>query len=290
MKREIILSVPRQLVLYTKHYTRGVYLMIKKLTSDELIDLLISRNKGKYRYELNMLKNVGNPDLAITEMWGYSIDNDIAIVSVLCFGGCSVYFEIPDAGNLKLIHNEIDSTIKRFKEVQFSSDSNEIFQNSEFIRLFGKHDVNVQEQYGMINFTEGNKDKDEHVRVLTSEDEALIKSFQEPIIKYHNNLMNVYQTKIKTPDENYLVYGYIDEEAGILGYLITNTLDRRYWDISYIYVLDNMRMRGIAKNCLDIMLPIFLRRGCLHHMESRKMISQNMWPSHPDLSCFPVFI
>ena len=222
-------------------------MMTKKLTGNELAELLIRRNESKYRYELYILKNVGNPDLAITEMWGYSIDNDIVIVSVLCFGGCSVYFEISDTDNLKLIHNEIDSTIKRYKELQFSSDSNELFQNLEFIRLFGKHDTKVYEQYGMISFTEGVKDKDEHVRVLTSEDEVLIKSFQEPTFKYHDNLLNVYETRIKTFDENYLVYGYIDEEAGILGYLIANTLDGRYWDIAYIYVSDNMRLRGIAK-------------------------------------------
>ena len=53
-------------------------MMTKKLTGNELAELLIRRNESKYRYELYILKNVGNPDLAITEMWGYSIDNDIS--------------------------------------------------------------------------------------------------------------------------------------------------------------------------------------------------------------------
>ena len=66
-------------------HTRGVYMMTKKLTGNELAELLIRRNESKYRYELYILKNVGNPDLAITEMWGYSIDNDIVIVSPLPF-------------------------------------------------------------------------------------------------------------------------------------------------------------------------------------------------------------
>lgn len=70
--------------------------MIRKLTTNELSELLLKRNKTKYIYDLHLLHNTGNPDLAVTEMFGYSVDDDIVIVSIYCFDGCEVYFEISD--------------------------------------------------------------------------------------------------------------------------------------------------------------------------------------------------
>ena len=221
-------------------------MIIRKLTKMELSDLLTKRDKNKYIYELNLLRNIGNPNLAVTDMWGYSMDNDIVIVSIYWFNGCGVYFEISDYDHLQPIFNEMESTIKGHKELLLQSDSKELFQNPEFIKRFGKHDIKIQEQYGMLNPEKTGK-SDEKIRKLTIEDEAIIVAFQEPQIPYHQNLRNAYETQIKTHDKNCAVYGYIDHQAGILGYLIANTFDGQYWDISYIYVAKTARRRGIAK-------------------------------------------
>ena len=127
--------------------------MIKKLTKNELSDLLISRDTTKYLYELNVLHNTGNPNLAVTEMYGYSIGNDIVIVNVYCFDGYSVYFEVSDFNNLKYIHDEIENDMKKYKEILLISDSEQLFQNPVFIRLFGKHDFIESEMYGMLNLS-----------------------------------------------------------------------------------------------------------------------------------------
>lgn len=138
-------------------------------------------------------------------------------------------------------------SIKKHNEILLSSDSEELFQNLEFIRLFGKHDIILKnEQYGMFNLERNNKNN-KHIRKLTIEDEKMICSFSEPIIKYHDNLRNAYETRIKKFDKNYMVYGYIDNKTDILGYLISNTLNGQYWDIAYIYVAENARGQGIAK-------------------------------------------
>lgn len=178
--------------------------MIKKLTKNELSDLLISRDTTKYLYELNVLHNTGNPNLAVTEMYGYSIGNDIVIVNVYCFDGYSVYFEVSDFNNLKYIHDEIENDMKKYKEILLISDSEQLFQNPVFIRLFGKHDFIESEMYEMLHF-ENNGKIDEHVRILTTEDKELICSFTEPKIKYHENLRNAYETYIKNFDKNYLL-------------------------------------------------------------------------------------
>ena len=178
--------------------------MIKKLTKNELSDLLISRDTTKYLYELNVLHNTGNPNLAVTEMYGYSIGNDIVIVNVYCFDGYSVYFEVSDFNNLQYIHDEIENDMKKYKEILLISDSEQLFQNPVFIRLFGKHDFIESEMYGMLHF-ENNGKIDEHVRILTTEDKELICSFTEPKIKYHENLRNAYETYIKNFDKNYLL-------------------------------------------------------------------------------------
>ncbi len=227
--------------------------MIKKLTKNELSDLLISRDTTKYLYELNVLHNTGNPNLAVTEMYGYSIGNDIVIVNVYCFDGYSVYFEVSDFNNLQYIHDEIENDMKKYKEILLISDSEQLFQSPVFIRLFGKHDFIESEMYGMLHF-ENNGKIDEHVRILTTEDKELICSFTEPKIKYHENLRNAYETYIKNFDKNYAVYGYIDNQKEILGYLISNTYDRKYWDIAYIYVAEKARGNGIAKNWQNFML------------------------------------
>lgn len=220
--------------------------MIRKLTKVELSDLLTKRNKNKYLYELNLLRNVGNPNLAVTDMWGYSIDDDIVIVSIYWFDGCEVYFEISDFNNLQLIYNEIEGTINGHKELLLQSDSKEFFQNSEFIRLFGEHDIKMHEQYGMLNPGKTGKN-DAQIRRLTIEDEVMIVAFPEPRTPYRDNLRNAYETRIKTCDKDCVVYGYIDRQTEILGYLIVNTFDGQYWDISYIYVAEAARGRGIAK-------------------------------------------
>ena len=179
-------------------------------------------------------------------MFGYSVNNDIAIISVFCFDGCKIYFEISDFNNLHHIYKGIEGTIRKHNEILLSSDSEALFQNSEFIKLFGKHDTQKSEQYGMFNIDKNNK-IDKRIRKLTIEDEKLVLSFSEPIMKYHDNLRNTYETRIKTLDRKYLIYGYIDKHLGILGYLIANTLDGQYWDIAYIYVAENARGQGIAK-------------------------------------------
>ena len=234
--------------------------MIKKLTKNELSDLLISRDKTKYLYELNVLHNTGNPNLAVTEMYGYSIGNDIVIVNVYCFDGYSVYFEVSDFNNLQYIHDEIENDIKKYKEILLISDSEQLFQNPVFIRLFGKHDFIESEMYGMLHF-ENNGKIDEHVRILTTEDKELICSFTEPKIKYHENLRNAYETYIKNFDKNYAVYGYIDNQKEILGYLISNTYDRKYWDIAYIYVAEKARGNGIAKKLAEFYVSDVISKG-----------------------------
>ena len=234
--------------------------MIKKLTKNELSDLLISRDTTKYLYELNVLHNTGNPNLAVTEMYGYSIGNDIVIVNVYCFDGYSVYFEVSDFNNLKYIHDEIENDMKKYKEILLISDSEQLFQNPVFIRLFGKHDFIESEMYGMLHF-ENNGKIDEHVRILTTEDKELICSFTEPKIKYHENLRNAYETYIKNFDKNYAVYGYIDNQKEILGYLISNTYDRKYWDIAYIYVAEKARGNGIAKKLAEFYVTDVISKG-----------------------------
>ena len=234
--------------------------MIKKLTKNELSDLLISRDKTKYLYELNVLHNTGNPNLAVTEMYGYSIGNDIVIVNVYCFDGYSVYFEVSDFNNLQYIHDEIENDMKKYKEILLISDSEQLFQSPVFIRLFGKHDFIESEMYGMLHF-ENNGKIDEHVRILTTEDKELICSFTEPKIKYHENLRNAYETYIKNFDKNYAVYGYIDNQKEILGYLISNTYDRKYWDIAYIYVAEKARGNGIAKKLAEFYVSDVISKG-----------------------------
>ena len=230
-------------------YERGST-VIKKLTKNELSDLLISRDKNKYLYELNVLHNTGNPNLAVTEMYGYSIGNDLVIINIYCFNGCSVYFEVSNIDNLQFIYYEIESDLNKYKEILLSSDSEQLFQNPTFIGLFGKHDVIKSEVYGMIDF-ENSVRTDDHVRILTTEDKELICSFVEPRIKYHENLRNAYETYMKNFDRNYVVYGYINDQKEISGYLISNTYDGKYWDIAYIYVTETARGKGIAKKLAE---------------------------------------
>ena len=220
--------------------------MVKKLTKIELNELLTKRHERKYTYDLNILCNVGNPDLAVTEMYGYSIDNDIMIVSMYWFGGCQLYFEISDFNNLQYFYAEVEKKMTESKEILLLSDSETLFDNPEFQRLFGKHDVTMSEQYGMFNLEKTCK-RDEQIRILTVEDENIILSFVEPFQQYHDNLRNAYETRIKTFDKNYLIYSYIENGTDILGYLIANTLNGEYWDIAYIYVTENARGKGIAK-------------------------------------------
>ncbi len=220
--------------------------MIKKLTNIELKELLINRDQRKYISILNCLNNVGNPNLAINNMYGYSINNDLLIVSMLCFNGCELYFEISDFDNIEVFYNEVKNYIDESNEILFSSDSMDIFNNKDFIRIFGKHDVKRVEQYGRFAPIK-TYERDGNVRILTIEDENKILSFSEPFQKYRDNLRNAYETYIKTHDENYKMYGYINNEKDILGYLIANTFDGLYWDIAYIYVLENARGKGIAK-------------------------------------------
>lgn len=75
---------------------KGANKMCKMLIKDELEELLIHRHTRKYMSVLNNLRNIGNPNLAVTDMYGYCIDNDIAIVSKYWFDGCQLYFEISD--------------------------------------------------------------------------------------------------------------------------------------------------------------------------------------------------
>ena len=224
--------------------------MVDKLTKFELKELLTKRHDRKYTYDLNILCNVGNPDLAVTDMYGYSVDNDIVIVSMYWFGGCQLYFEVSDFDNLKYFYAEVEKSINEAKEILLSSDSENLFDNPEFQRLFGKHDVNMSEQYGMFDLKKAHK-RDAQIRILTVEDESIILSFSEPFQQYHDNLRNAYETRIKTFDKNYLIYSYIENGTDILGYLIANTLNGEYWDIAYIYVAVNARGKGIAKKLVS---------------------------------------
>jgi Acetyltransferase (GNAT) family. len=234
--------------------------MDKKLTKFELKDLLTKRNDRKYTYDLNILCNVGNPDLAVTDMYSYSIDNDIVIVSMYWFGGCQLYFEISDFNNLKYFYAEVEKSMNDAKEILLSSDSETLFDNPEFKRLFGEHDIKMSEQYGMFNLEKAHK-SDEQIRILTVEDENIILSFAEPFQQYHDNLRNAYETRIKTFDKNYLIYSYIENGTDILGYLIANTLNGEYWDIAYIYVAENARGKGIAKKLASYYANDIITKG-----------------------------
>ncbi|PWM26847.1 MAG: hypothetical protein DBX36_03825 [Oscillospiraceae bacterium] len=219
---------------------------MNKLTREDLIVLLSERNETKYAAALNELRNIGNSNLAVTKMYGYSVGDDLVIVYHYCFDGCHFYFEISDFNNLIYFYNEIESIMKSAKEILFSSDSPDIFQNSQFINLFGKHDIIKQESFGMLSPVISHE-RDKNIRRLTIEDEKIVSAFYEPLRQYRDNLKNAFETRIKTNDKNCIIYAYIDNETDILGYLIVDTFDGYYWDISYIYVSENSRGKGIAK-------------------------------------------
>lgn len=225
---------------------KGANKMFKMLIKNELKELLIHRHPRKYLSVLNNLRNIGNPNLAITDMYGYCIDDDIAIISKYCFDGYQLYFEISDFNNVALFFNEVKNTMNESKEILLSSDSMDVFHNPEFKKVFGEHDIILSEQYGMFDLSKV-CDIDNSMRCLTIEDKDLILSFPEPYRKYHNNLRNTYETQIKTQNPNYKVYAYINDETKILGYLIANTFDFQYWDINYIFVSEDARGKGIAK-------------------------------------------
>ena len=73
---------------------------MNKLTREDLIVLLTERNETKYAAALNELRNIGNLNLAVTKMYGYSVGDDLVIVYHYCFDGCHFYFEISDFNNL----------------------------------------------------------------------------------------------------------------------------------------------------------------------------------------------
>ena len=136
--------------------------------------------------------------------------------------------------------------MKSSDSVMLSSDDENLFDDIEFIKLFGRHSVWKTEQYGMFGF-EKDHIQDTHIRILTSEDEGRINSFREPFVRYRNNLKNAYETCIKLKNEDCKIFGYIDDSGNILGYLIADTADGEYWDIDYVYVSENARRKGIAK-------------------------------------------
>lgn len=245
MKPEIFSNVQKQHVIYANYCMRG-NTMIKKLSVTELEILLSERDAKQYISMLNDLRNVGNPKLAITEMDGYSIGQDIVVVSKFCFSGCQIYFEVSDTSHLQEVYNLAFEKRNDINEYLFSSDSNEIFTSPAFTKLFGKHDVFLSEQYAMLNLNYKNDDIDYHVRELREDDIDAICNFSEPYSQYHNNLRNAYETSVKNKDPFCKVYGYMDDSGAIQGYLIVNTFDRKYWDISYIYIEETMRRQGIA--------------------------------------------
>ena len=220
--------------------------MVKRLTKNELEEVLLHRHARKYLSVLNNLRNVDNPNLAFTDIYGYIADHDLAILSKYSFGGCQLYFEISDFDNVELFFNEVKDTMNASKEILLSSDSMDVFQNPIFRKVFGDQNVTQSEQYGMFDLSKA-CDIDNSVRCLTVEDEDLILSFPEPYLKYHDNLKNAYETRIKAQNQNCKVYAYIENGAKILGYLIADTFDGQYWDISYIYVSEDARGKGIAK-------------------------------------------
>lgn len=219
---------------------------VKKLTGNELEELLASRNSKKYIYLLHMLRNAGKPGIAVTEINGYCIDKDIVIVIKYIFDGSQFYFEVSDHDRLKYFYNKLKDIMKSSDSVMLSSDDENLFDDIEFIKLFGRHSVWKTEQYGMFGF-EKDHIQDTHIRILTSEDEGRINSFREPFVRYRNNLKNAYETCIKLKNEDCKIFGYIDDSGNILGYLIADTADGEYWDIDYVYVSENARRKGIAK-------------------------------------------
>ena len=59
------------------------------LTREDLIVLLTERNETKYAAALNELRNIGNSNLAVTKMYGYSVGDDLVIVYHYCFDAVS---------------------------------------------------------------------------------------------------------------------------------------------------------------------------------------------------------
>ncbi len=219
--------------------------MIEKLTGGELERTLLARDPKKYIFKLYELRNVGDPRLAVTGRYGYKIGNDIVIVSLYWFGGCHIYFEVSDTDNLRKIYDAVFDEMSGGKEYVLSSDDEKLFSESKFVSLFGKHDISHYEQYGMFS-TPKKREYKYAVRQLTENDEAAVLVFEEPHTDFRDNLRNAYETRVKTGGVNCRVYGCFDGAGAILGYLITDTFDGDFWDISYVYTSEHMRGQGIA--------------------------------------------
>ncbi len=219
---------------------------MKEITnSTELKALLSARDPRRYVSTVNTINLIGNPWILQTEIKGYVSGNDLMLVEKTCLDGIGLYFEVSDKENIGLFYDAVQEQLSAAKMRMFSSDSPDIFENPVFIRKFGKHPFDMKVQYGMFSACERPEGVC-NIRRLTSDDEAVICAFQEPIYSYRNNLRNAVDKQIKTDDKKARVYGYFCN-GEILGYLIAFTFGNGYWDIDYLHVSEKARRKGIGK-------------------------------------------
>lgn len=223
--------------------------MIKKLTTEQLENLFQTRDPRKYTYFLNTLRNVGNPMLAVTMMEGYILDDDLLVILSYFFDGCEFYFEVSDENNLQEFYPIIKEKVLNTDEYLFSSDNEELYKSSTFISLFGEHSAELNEQYGFFKKLAPVPNAD-CIRLVDISDGEAVCNYVEPYYKWTDNLRNAYEAYIKNGNQNknqkYKVYGYFSESNEILGYLISNTFDDKYWDIAHIHVTESARRQGIG--------------------------------------------
>ena len=219
--------------------------MVNQLNGQELIDFLRKRDDRKYVYLIMIIENAGARGNAITDVSGFECNGDIAVVQHLIFDGNAIYFETSSDDNLRELYKSVEPFTTNVKEVMFASDDEAFFGDPVFIELAGKHDCNENKQYGMFD---PNRITDPaiKIRALTADDEELVAGFEEPVIQYRDNLKTAFARDVKNANDEAIVFAAFDPAGRISGYLIVDTLDGKCWDISYIFVLESSRGKGIA--------------------------------------------
>ena len=220
--------------------------MFIKIDNDKLEKLLTERHPRAYIADLNNFRNLGNPMLAVRHMEGYlSEDGDLILISWLFFDGCQMYLEIKNEDNIDAAYELFCDWLRDAKEYRFCTDSPELFLNPRFISLFGKHEYEPSEQYGMFKAVSA-PEADTHIRIVGIDDGTAVDAFDEDGDKYTAELKSLYECTIKQPDPHSITYAYFDDDGSIAGYVGTNTFDDVYWDIANIYVRRDRRGHGIA--------------------------------------------
>ncbi len=102
--------------------------MVHVLSVADMVNLF-QKEPCQNTYAINVLSNIGNPNLAVTGATCFSIEQDVVVAYEYGFGGVEIYMDIEDADHLYEFHTAVESIIPGFKEVLFSSPTDAVFHS-----------------------------------------------------------------------------------------------------------------------------------------------------------------